>query len=610
MALVFKLDGVTLTNRVRMTGSGDGGVAGLPSAAWLGETATGGVTIDDPEGDLDLTSWHTFTVDETSCSKPRIWGGWLTGRKIRRGPHRTGPGRVWDCDITEINNALVLEVFRSAADSIRPAETDVERIDAALGSGAMSGTPVHDNGRFNHAGPINQSAANFVGQFPLDMLMSAATNAGKNLYCYWDDVAEEISLHYDVWGEGPAAGIGISNVIADVDGSSVFYPLLDAELEQDGSQVATGVLLHWAAGYTYSRNQTLIDELSPTEFSPDEFRRDFAYESTRIGSPTTAQHYVDIALDQRSHDDDTITCAIPVPAEAVNLIVPGDVVTVRFSHLPDYESATEIVCVRRTVVLPTTWPWVYELHLELANFGVVRAVDGGDPGTLPYTPPGEHWYSGTFDVTGDSYAYAPTSRDGWIAGQQYVFQIVVHEGMTYATNVTLETGVHHSGLNSPDMPVDEVEWSTVGGNFDKQTSGGGGGPVTWAGTITIGVTPGPDPTDAFEVRATTADKHHGEGNATGIEFWFDPVTPATDEDPPVVPAAGQWVIGRTPSPPADGSTTTFDVGFAFAAGSLTVFVDNLNQTAAVTDQDPAAGTFTLAFAPDASEQILVNFQAA
>jgi hypothetical protein len=65
---------------------------------------------------------------------------------------------------------------------------------------------------------------------------------------------------------------------------------------------------------------------------------------------------------------------------------------------------------------------------------------------------------------------------------------------------------------------------------------------------------------------------------------------------PVAPTPGQRVLREIPTPTPDGSTTTFSTAFPFADGSLKVYVDRLDQTAAVTSYDGAAGTFTLGFA--------------
>lgn len=69
------------------------------------------------------------------------------------------------------------------------------------------------------------------------------------------------------------------------------------------------------------------------------------------------------------------------------------------------------------------------------------------------------------------------------------------------------------------------------------------------------------------------------------------------------PATGQWVDETVTMVGASGTTR-----FPFADGSLQVKVDLLDQTAAVTAQSGAAGTFTLGFTPKAGERVDVRYQ--
>jgi hypothetical protein len=386
MTIEYRLDNSLLPYQsVRLQGN-DGTNNGFPGIARTGEPGIASVRIDDPTGTLDIDGWHTFTVDETACSKPNIFAGWILGRTDGRGPYRTGAGRVWDCEIIDQNAIFHLEVFRSHADSARPAETDVARVQAIITSGAMSGTPIHDNGRFSTANPINLGAANFVGQYADEAMASTMGVAGKNYYAYFDDATRQISLHYDQFLTGPAAGISISNVKSDVtsdSGGTVYAPMIDAEWNSDPERLATGVLLHYNNGYVYARNQALIDSLSPTIFSPVEFRRDFSYQSDRIGNPTTANKYMHIELDRRSTEEVTLTCTIQVSRTHVNLVRPGDLINVRFSHLPGFETTTQVIVNRRLVSPTDDQDLYYDVYLEMGVIGAAQAPGGGDPGVFP-----------------------------------------------------------------------------------------------------------------------------------------------------------------------------------------------------------------------------------
>ena len=378
--MVIKVDGVTVVGRVKM-----GEVAGLPTAAWYCEPMTGGLIIEDPDGDLDLNSWHYISVDEDDAEDgTRIFTGWITGIRIKRGNEKHATARVWDCDVLELNGLFGLEVLRGG-DAKRPAETDVARITWLMTANAMDDTPVADLGRFSTAGPINLSEADFVKSFPMEVATPTAGVAGKNIYAYWSDADSQTGLHYDLTATGPSATIAVSNDMADVDDVTTFYPLLDGELERDPSEEATGILLNYRNGSVYAQNATLIDELSPTEVSPSAFKRDQVIESDRIGAEATAQAYVTRFLGQRDRPKEILRFTVRVPATKVNAIHAGDVLSVRFTHLPNLDPAANRVVTRRNVVQSPGRRDFYDVTLECADYELV-APGGGPPDDFPNAP--------------------------------------------------------------------------------------------------------------------------------------------------------------------------------------------------------------------------------
>lgn len=386
MTIQYRMDGALLPgDTVRVQGS-DGTNNGFPAVAYLGQPGIADVRIDDPSGTLNIVGWHTFTVDETACAKPRIFTGWLLGRTISRGPYRTGAGRIWECQIIDQNALFSFEVFRSTNASVRPSETDVQRVQSALVSHAMAATPVYDNGRFNTSGGTGVGPGNFVAQTPAEMIGAAASQSGKNFYAYWDDSAGQISFHYDLVNVGPAAGLSISNVASDWTsdaGGTCYAPFIDAQEESDPTNIATGVLLHYLGGYVYDRNATLIDALSPTEFSPVNFLRDYVRNSDRIGKASTAASQLQIELDRHSREDIELTCTIQVTAAHVNLIREGDIVNVRFSHIPGFTSSTPTAVKSRQVEPVPQTSDQYFIHLTLTNSAASRGPGGVGVGVFP-----------------------------------------------------------------------------------------------------------------------------------------------------------------------------------------------------------------------------------
>jgi len=386
MAQEYRIDTVLVTNRVRLNNNAAQGVIGLPSAAFYGEVAIAGVRIDDPLGELDLRGWHTFTHDETSCTgNERTFSGWITGKSITRGPSRYGAGRIWECDVIDLNAAFSFEVFR-ASSAKRPEETDIERVAWARASAPMAGTPMADNGRFNVTdNPVGFGPADYVQQYPQGLFESVAGVSGKNFYAYWSQADAELSIHYDVMAAAPASTLSISNVESDAS-STCFYPFIDAELRRSPDDQHTGELLGYLGGnYVYARNDALIAELSPTEFSPVNFLRDRVKTSDRIGKLTTANSVVQSDLAAMAVEVDTITVTIRVPASQVNLLMAGDVVDVKFSHLPGYEDFVTVPVTRRNVIPSGGRRDMYDLHLTLSNEIQAVGPGGGDPGEGPFT---------------------------------------------------------------------------------------------------------------------------------------------------------------------------------------------------------------------------------
>lgn len=98
-----------------------------------------------------------------------------------------------------------------------------------------------------------------------------------------------------------------------------------------------------------------------------------------------------------------------------------------------------------------------------------------------------------------------------------------------------------------------------------------------------------------------------DGNPFG-HHWSGVSVALICEEDDGSPEPGQWVYDEVPTPPPGGGNRTFTTAHPYADGSLTVYVDRTNQTAAVTETSPAAGTFSLAFDPTSTELVQVSYQ--
>lgn len=142
MTLFFAVGGVDIGNAsVRL----ENGINGLTSLA-NGDVATAGVTVDDPNGTFNFIDLQTFTVIETACTaQPRCFTGYIYNLRQKRGPYRNLAGCVWEFDVGDLNFLLHLEPLRVAA-AKRDRETIDDRIAYLLGAPTGLYGKVYDNG--------------------------------------------------------------------------------------------------------------------------------------------------------------------------------------------------------------------------------------------------------------------------------------------------------------------------------------------------------------------------------------------------------------------------------------------------------------------------------
>lgn len=397
----------------------------LSEAAEAGIVGMSQVVVDDPTGVRDLVGLKPFRVDDTACTWLRVFTGHLADRALGRDPqasHVVGTARRWDATVTDLNAVLQFRVLRGD-DANRPAETDIERITWLLGSGFMVG--IEDTGYIDSTGPIDMDACDYRGRYPSDLLSDCGTQSGKNYYVTWDQDADSRSLHYFVADTSSlwSSALRISNLETDVDGTTTFAPSMDAKLSRDPSRVYSGVYLQYGSG-TAAVYET--DSGTATDF----ITRDVAYMDTSIKSSTKATAKANKMLGESDSEYDRITVRIEVPAAQVNLLLPGQRLQVKFTHLPGYTSFTWIRVVRRTVV--QLKQGLYALDLELANTKLLRGGAGnGSPNNEDPTDP-------TAPVTMCT-AGAETVGAG-VAASQSIFKAVVG-AFSFGGTGTVESSV-------------------------------------------------------------------------------------------------------------------------------------------------------------------------
>lgn len=358
MTLLFYPDASDWVGRIRLGPRG----FSVTEAALSGTLAMSRVTVEDDAADLSIVGHHAFKVVETACSWGTLFRGWFADRDVARGDEsgRTGASRVWDATIMDANAALQFEVIRGST-ARRPAETDTQRLAWLLAS--------------SYKGPISSSDANVLGygvaldradyrgMTAADVLADCGGASGANYFVSWDDAAGEHRLHYyrptRAFNEST---IKVSNVLSDVDGTTVLAPSRDTRLSRDPERVFSGVY------YRYGERDSAVFEESATVLAAIGHRREAAEQDASVRTAAKASAKAQRWLAEAETELDTIVTTIPrVPPAQVNLIRAGQRVQVRFSHLPGYSSYTWMRVTRRTVEQDGETQEYYRLTLELSD---------------------------------------------------------------------------------------------------------------------------------------------------------------------------------------------------------------------------------------------------
>jgi hypothetical protein len=395
-------------------GSGDLGNAAvrlgsgfaLTESADLGTLGMARVTVDDVAGVLDLVGLHPFHVDETACSWARLFTGYFADRTIRHSDSLiTGASRVWDSTTADINAVLQFEVIRNSGAN-RPAETDIERLRWWLGSGFTG--PIASGETFvDTSGPVDMDASDYRGRTGADLMMDLSQQSGKNHFVAWSDSANAPLIHYYATAHAiNSSTIKISNVLSDVDESTIFAPDKAVSLNRDPSSVYTGVYLQYGTGVDF-----VYETDAGTEAAIGHKRETSNVDST-VSTAAQATAKANTLLADSATEFDKITVTLrAVPRDTVNLIRAGQRIQVKFTHFPGYTSYTWIRISRRTVRQDGDTDRLYALDLELSNSKVTRGKGRhGPPATQTDDPPDatmcDHAVAGIGGATAAAYTEA------------------------------------------------------------------------------------------------------------------------------------------------------------------------------------------------------------
>lgn len=564
------------------------GIQSLTSAA-DGDKATSGLAIDDPDGSRNYIGLQLVTVDETACTPSRCFTGRIGSIGVSRGRYKDGPGRVWTMEVEDLNVLLHTRVLKGA-DAHRKAESFATRMAWFLSTIGIDGV-IFDNGLIASRPGFMYDETDYRHWYHDAVLGDMAR--GWIFFVYWDSSAtpgEEISLFFDL-ATSPVhdSTLRISDVLSDVDdiddpSAITFAPYIDSNLEGTAQDIEDGV------DYTYIGDANIYRTRAAT-FTTYGFHRDGQVSTDKVGRLATAEAQAQIYLDLHSGQIDTITCTVQLPRSKVNLIDAGMRLQVRFSFIPGYDDPgfTWTRVARRTLILTPGTNLYYDAQLTLSTKGV-NTAGGGSPGDYPKAPCSDadlHYYAGSLSCSVPQFSTDCSDYDspGVATGTtptSFNYSVTITGGTADPNKVSfyvVDAGDHSAAYLSL-LPL------------------GGAGPFT--GSFSVGAGHGANLAAAMGLLHNDIAPQ----DAT-IEFWIDPVGWVVPDCPP--PSPGQWVGISTPeyvTMSGTGGTTAFP----FADGSLRVFYDNIDQTAAIVSYDGAAGTFVMAGAPLPGWQVRVEYQ--
>lgn len=337
----------------------------LTEAAESGILGFGRIRIDDVAGSLDMIGHRSLTVKEPDCtSDPWLFRGYLADRTImHQDSLNTGVQRVWDCTVADLNSAMQWRVIRSGGK--RPEETDTARLAWLLGTDYID--VVSSDGSHVFGAGVTLDANDYRGQTPADVVADCAQVSGCNWFVVWDNTLNAPALHYYLPSRAHfSSTLKISNVLADVDESTVFAPDTAVSLSLDPSRVYTGV--RYGFGGADGGRDSAVFEESATILSSIGHKREANWGDPSIRKSARATAKADKWLEEGETEAKRIIVTLnKVPGASVNLIRTGHRIQVKFSHLPGYESYTWVRVVRRTVQQMDGTQLLYAIQLELSN---------------------------------------------------------------------------------------------------------------------------------------------------------------------------------------------------------------------------------------------------
>lgn len=346
-----------------------GSISGLTMRAYKGEVASCDIILEDPAGTIDIEPFRSFVVDELACSAIRIGKWYIVQRDYTRTDSlRTGAARSIKVALYDLNATLSMKLItHSTFHYKRPAETDEDRINWLLAQ-VLDTIPIVDSGLIDFSDPVQLSAVDYTGQFPLQVLTDCANRSNKNFFIYSDESTGASSLAYFKSTDASmyVSTLTFSNVLADLT-STCLPPLQDASGEADPSLVYDGVYMPYSGGSVYVRAAGRF------------LARDVVGPSANTSDRARATELAQKMLDNHDSEQSTVTFTAKIPAAQVNLIKEGMFTTARFSHIPGWETGRDVRVLNRAVKQDEEDDQFYNVELAVGHPVLVNFTPGPNP---------------------------------------------------------------------------------------------------------------------------------------------------------------------------------------------------------------------------------------
>jgi hypothetical protein len=581
-----------------------GGVS-IEFAAFDGEIGSGLLPVPDQAAALTVATGRACRIEEGTT---RLTDGFMLDQDRTRGFVPAGTARQYQFGIQDAN--ALLDGFRVIRS--RSAETDYARV---MAFAAIDG-PSWDTTMVINASTVTMPAKQYNADGGwADLITDLVEFTGKTLFLHDKADGSGRCLHYHLLTNGHTSGLTITDVAGAEDRVTVFSPWAP-QRTRTSVDLRNDILGRDQSG----RTSTVQDATSIAAHDADGLQH-----QALIDFEATSQADLDVKtaafLASQKDDLDTWTFSIgPMDEDALALVRVGDLIPVTSSVMGLSASTQRIAHMTLTPLIgeggrasPGFWLASLELGAPVRRRARVRPAVA-----IPQAP----WACVPQDYTVFSTSPSPkmacvVSAHGGTVGCSSSAAagdtMTLYAGATYRIRYWVYHSPDSFELFASVGASGGIESTKINMGMTRDTgiswNPGTPPPIIFAETTyTPGFTGAYWTSLSSGIAATGCDNF---ASSISTEIWWmsgpDPRFSALPACVDGFPVSGQMA---KEADDGDGETTVRTTFVPYAVGSLRVFVDNTDQTAAVTESDPTTGEWTLAFALEPDESYVVYYQAA